>query len=95
MSTPIYDTIHDRLTKTFAPQAIEVINESHRHAGHARSDGGTHDGRGETHMRVCMTSAAFSAMSRIERHRAVHDALAEILDGGLHALVLELHAPGE
>jgi BolA protein len=74
-----------------APQRLEVINESHQHAGHQES----FDGTGETHMRVRIVSEKFSTMSRLERHRAVNALLKPELDAGLHALAVEASAPGE
>ena len=83
--------IEAELVARFAPERLEVIDESHRHAGH-----GEHfDGSGETHLRIRIVSAAFSGMSRLGRHRAVNDALRAELDAGLHALAIEAHAPGE
>ncbi|KEQ07162.1 MULTISPECIES: BolA family protein [Pseudorhizobium] len=74
-----------------APERLEVINESHQHAGHQES----FDGTGETHMRVRIVSEKFSKMSRLERHRAVNELLKPELEAGLHALAVEASAPGE
>ena len=79
-----------KLQQAFAPEALDVENESHHHAGHASSPG-----TGESHFRVKMVSQAFAGKSRVERHRMVNEALAEELAGGIHALALELRAPGE
>ncbi len=80
-------TIEAKLRAAFAPALLEVIDESHQHAGHS----GWREG-GETHFRVRMKAAAFGEMSRVARSRAVHAALAEELAGGVHALALELDA---
>ncbi|WP_340110253.1 BolA family protein [Pikeienuella sp. HZG-20] len=80
-------TIETKLKESFAPEALEVIDESENHRGHA----GWRDG-GETHFRVRMRAAAFDGMSRVERSRAVHAALAEELAGRVHALTLDLSA---
>ena len=74
-----------------APERLEVINESHQHAGHQES----FDGTGETHMRVRIVSEKFSKMSRLERHRAVNELLKPELEAGLHALAVEASAPCE
>ena len=79
------DEIHARLTETFAPEALEVVDESEKHRGH----GGWREG-GETHFRVAIKAAAFAPMSRIGRHRAVHAALGADLVGRIHALALEV-----
>ena len=78
------------LTQAFAPQGLEVEDDSGRHAGHAGARP-----RGETHFNVRMASAAFEGMSRVARSRAVNDALAGEFTDGLHALSLTLRAPSE
>lgn len=92
------ETIEARLTRAFRPERLFVINESHLHAGH-RNQHDDHetvfDGKGETHFRIRIVSPVFSGMSRIDRHRAVNRSLAEELEAGLHALVIEPAAPGE
>ena len=73
---PVADTIREKLTAAFAPVALDVVDESARHAGHGgavRDDGS----RGETHFHVRIVSAAFENVSRVERQRRVHAALAE------------------
>lgn len=94
----IQATIEDKLNKAFSPERLAVLNESHLHAGHHHVDGGHHatfDGSGETHFRIRIVAPAFAGMSRIDRHRAVNDALAAELKAGLHALAIEPAAPGE
>ncbi|MGE0500811.1 MAG: BolA family protein [Rhizobiaceae bacterium] len=91
-------SIETRLKAAFSPERLEVINESHLHAGHHHTDGGhedVFDGTGETHFRVRIVSRKFAAMGRVERHRAVNAALAAELAAGLHALAIEPAAPGE
>ncbi|GGL66952.1 BolA family protein [Wenxinia marina] len=80
--------IRGALESAFSPTELKVENESHRHAGHAGDDGS-----GESHWRVRMVADAFSPMSRIERHRAVHAALGPAIMGRIHALALDLGAP--
>ena len=79
------DLIRDRLAAAFAPRALEVVDESEAHRGHA----GFREG-GESHFRVAMRAEALGPMSRIERHRAVHAALGPEVIGRLHALSLDL-----
>lgn len=86
----VTEAIETKLTETFAPQSLEVIDESEQHRGH----GGYREG-GESHFRVRMTSAAFDGLSRVERQRAVNRALADELAGPVHALALELRAVGD
>jgi BolA protein len=94
----IQSSIEAKLKQAFSPERLAVVNESHLHAGHHHSESGHHgtfDGTGETHFRVRLISAAFTGMSRVERHRAVNEALAEELKAGVHALAIEPAAPGE
>lgn len=78
------DEITKRLTAAFAPRDLQVINESHKHAGHAGDDGS-----GESHFRVVIRADVFAAMNRVERHRAVHKALGD-LNTRIHALALDI-----
>jgi len=80
--------ITDKLVVAFRPLRLEVVNESHHHAGHASSPG-----TGESHFRVMLVSPSFTGKSRIERHRMVNAALADELEGGVHALAIKAYAP--
>lgn len=94
----IQATIEDKLTRAFAPERLEVVNESHLHAGHHHVESGHHavfDGSGETHFRIRIVAASFAGKGRLARHRAVNDLLAPELKAGLHALAIEPAAPGE
>jgi BolA family transcriptional regulator, general stress-responsive regulator len=87
-----------KLKRAFAPQRLEVVNESHLHAGHHHAESGHHatfDGAGETHFRIRIVSPMFVGLSRIERHRRVNELLAEELKSGVHALAIEPAAPDE
>jgi len=87
----IQETMERKLRETFRPERLEVINESHLHAGHKPH----FDGSGETHFRVRIVAPAFAGQSRIERHRALNALLADEIAAGVHALALEPAAPGE
>lgn len=82
--------IRDKLQHAFAPERLEIVNESHLHAGHHGSPG-----TGESHFRVLIVAAAFTGQSRIARHRLVNDTLAEELRDGVHALAIKAAAPGD
>ena len=84
------DLITNKLTKAFAPQSLDVVDESHRHVGHVG-----HRPGGETHFRVTIVSEAFRGKSRVERHRMINTTLAAELAGGVHALAIHAGAPGE
>jgi len=83
-------TMREKLQRTFQPTRLDVINESHLHAGHRTSPG-----TGESHFRVLMVSPLFAGKSRLQRHRLVNEALAAELKGKVHALALDLRAPDE
>lgn len=80
----------ETLTEALRPMSLEVVDESHHHAGH----GGWRP-EGETHFRVKVVSDAFAGMSRLERHRRVNDLAAAELKAGLHALAIEARTPEE
>ena len=80
----VRDEITQRLTEAFAPSLLEVVNESHRHAGHAGDDGS-----GESHFHVKIRAGIFGPMTRVERHRAVQRALGDI-NTRVHALALDI-----
>jgi BolA protein len=84
------DRIAATLRASFADAVVAVVDDSHRHAGHAGARP-----EGETHYSVRVVSPAFAGLSRVARSRAVHAALAGEFRQGLHALALELRAPGE
>ena len=84
------DRITRKLTDAFAPEHLEVIDESHQHVGHAG-----HRPGGETHFRVHIVAKAFQGKSRIERHRLINDALGTELRSGVHALAIHASVPGE
>lgn len=89
--TRLTDTITERLRLAFEPERLDVINESHLHAGHQPGM----DGSGESHLRIRIVAAFFAGMPRLARHRAITDLLKPELDRGLHALAIEPAAPGE
>ena len=86
----VREVIIEKLAKSFSPQRLEVVDDSHRHAGHAGARPG-----GETHFNVYIVSSVFDGKSRIERHRMINAALADELRGGVHALAISAAAPGE
>ncbi|MFF8799053.1 MULTISPECIES: BolA family protein [unclassified Methylobacterium] len=90
MTGTLKDWIAGRLGAELAPTALEVIDESHLHAGHsgARPEG-------ETHFRLDVVSAAFEGKSRVERHRLVNGLLDDAFKRGLHALAVRARTPGE
>ena len=76
-----------RLEAAFKPETLEIVDDSESHRGHS----GFQEG-GESHFSITLQSKAFADMSRIARHRAVHEALGPELVGRIHALELKLSA---
>jgi len=86
--------MREKLTSAFAPNEMDIVDESARHAGHAgatREDGS----RGETHFHIRLVSPAFEGLSRVERQRRVYAVLKDELAGPVHALSLAALAPSE
>lgn len=83
----VQDTIEAKLTAAFSPSRLDVLNESHLHAGHAGSPG-----TGESHFKVVITSSAFEGLSRVAVQRAVMKELKTELDGPVHALSIQASA---
>lgn len=79
-----------KLVAAFAPETIELVDDSARHRGHAGARPG-----GESHFRVTIVSLAFEGLSRVERQRAVYRALAVELKGPVHALNVSALTPAE
>ncbi len=79
-----------KLTQGLSPAALDIVDESDRHKGHA----GAREG-GETHYRIHIVSDSFAGKGRVERHRIVYALLADEFAAGVHALALKTLAPGE
>jgi BolA protein len=81
--------IRAALEAALAPVSLEVLDESHKHAGHA----GARDGRG--HFAVSITSEAFAGLAPLARHRRVYAALGDLMTTDIHALSIHARTPGE
>ena len=84
-------SISKKITSALSPTSLEIVNESHLHAGHQES----FDGSGETHLRIKVVSEVFEGMSRVNRHRAINELVLEEIEQGLHAIAIEAKAPSE
>ncbi len=91
----MHERIEARLTAGLEPQQLDVIDESHQHAGHAGNRPGHAPAGGETHYRVKIVSPKFEGLSRVARHRLVYALLEPEFAGRLHALAVDAKAPGE
>lgn len=89
-SSPVRDSIFQKLSLKFSPQELEVIDESEKHRGHAG-----HDPRGESHFQVRIIAESFRGKGRVERHRMVHETLANEIKERIHALSIKAFYPGE
>jgi BolA protein len=87
---PLAEIIAARLSENLTPSRLEVINDSHHHAGHMGDDG-----TGESHFTVIVESERFVGLNRVARQRLVNQALADLLSSRIHALVIRARAPGE
>jgi BolA protein len=86
----VAETIREKLETALKPVLLEVVDDSHRHKGHAG-----HRPGGETHFNVTVVSAVFNGRSRLERHRLVTAALAAEMGNPVHALALKTLTPEE
>jgi BolA protein len=89
MERPRVERIRAMLEAAFAPAQVAVEDDSARHAGHVGARGGA------GHFRVRIESQAFSGRARLERHRMVYEALAEMLPGEIHALNIDARSPDD
>ena len=82
------EQVRDALQAALEPEHLEVIDDSHLHAGHA----GAREGR---HFSLRIVSERFHGLSRVARHRLVYDSLHDLIPRGIHALAIDARAPGE
>ena len=83
------ERLSERLNQAFAPERLDVVDDSHRHAGHA----GAADGRG--HFTVLLVSSRFAGLGTLKRHRLVYEAVGDMMATDIHALSIQALAPGE
>ncbi len=83
---PLVLQLEEKMQKAFNPTSLEIINESHLHAGHQPG----FNGEGESHIRVRMVGEYFNGMSRVNIHREINQICAEEIDKGLHALAIDV-----
>jgi BolA family transcriptional regulator, general stress-responsive regulator len=88
MSQQRVSMIRERLTQAFAPQRLNIIDESHKHAGHAQAGGAGH-------FVVEIVADAFAGKNLIQRHRLVYDALGDAMNTEIHALSIKASSPAE
>jgi BolA protein len=86
---PRIEKLRSRLQDALAPEALDIIDETAKHAGHA----GAASGGG--HYILNIVAAAFEGKSPIQRHRLVFDAVGDMMHADIHALSIQAKAPGE
>jgi len=85
---PVAKEMEELLVAAFAPERLEIINDSARHRGHSGDDGS-----GESHFTVIIESMAFAGVSRVMRQRMVNNALGDIPGERVHALSIKASVP--
>ncbi len=83
----ILEQIRVRLADALAPVELEVLDEGHKHAGHANA------GKGHYHVRI--VSPAFAGSAPLKRHRMIYAALEGLMEQGIHALSIDARPPGD
>lgn len=83
------ERLQERIRAALAPEILEIVDESHHHAGHA----GAADGRG--HFAVLVVSEGFRGLPTVRRHRLVYQAVGDMMATDVHALSIQAFAPGE
>lgn len=84
----VEQTIRTKLESALSPTELEIIDQSHLHAGHAGAPEG-----GESHFKLRIVATAFEGKSRLARQRLVNDILKEELAGPVHALTMTTDVP--
>lgn len=88
MNTAVVGQLRMAIEQALAPDSLEIIDDSARHAGHAGARAGGH-------FRVTLVAEAFRGRSPLERHRLVYEAVASLMQSGVHALNIVARTPDE
>lgn len=87
MSTTTIDLLRERLA-VLHPVSLSIVDESHRHAGHAGAKEGGH-------YQVQIVATAFAGKNTVARHRLIYDAVGDLMRRGIHALSISALTPDE
>jgi BolA protein len=87
VSADTIELLRQRLA-VLQPDSIDIVDDSHRHAGHA----GARDGG---HYQLQIVAQAFAGKSTIARHRMIYDAAGDLMRGKIHALSIQAEVPGD
>lgn len=85
MTNPMVETIRERIQQGLGPVELEVLDEGHKHAGHA--------GAGKGHFHVRVVSVAFAGKLPLQRHRMVYATVEDLMNHGIHALSIDAAVP--
>lgn len=88
MSSARVEVIRQQLETAFAPLSLNIVDESHKHAGHASAKGGGH-------YIAHIVSEAFAGKSTLQRHRMVYEAMGDLMQSEVHALSIHAKTPNE
>ena len=88
MNTAVVGQLRMAIEQALAPRSLEIIDDSAQHAGHAGARSGGH-------FRVTLVAEAFRGRSPLERHRLVYEAVAPLMQSGVHALTIVARTPDE
>jgi BolA protein len=88
IEAPVGALLEQLLRQALDPQELLIQDDSHLHAGHAGAAGGGH-------FSVSVRSVKFVGLSRVQRHRLVYHAVFPLMQGRIHALAIDAHAPGD
>lgn len=86
---PNLEELRHRLLSRFPDARLNVLDDSHLHAGHAGAAGGA------GHFTVEIVSGEFTGLARVARHRLVYDAVADWMPHRIHALIVKAASPAE
>jgi BolA protein len=81
--------IEVKLRAALKPESLDLIDDSHKHAGHAGARGGA------GHFDLTIVSEKFSGVNTVGRHRLIYEALAEMMPSEIHALSIKAFSPEE
>ena len=84
-----FERIHALLAEALSPSVLELVDESHMHAGHAGA------ASGGSHYRLTIVAPAFAGLNLVRRHRLVYDSVHLMMQHEIHALAITTMTPEE
>uniref|UniRef100_A0A7S0YAG8 Bola-like protein n=1 Tax=Polytomella parva TaxID=51329 RepID=A0A7S0YAG8_9CHLO len=90
---PVASSIKKKIEQSLNPTFLKLVNDSHKHTSHYKSDAGSQVG--ESHFRLEVVSDIFKGLNGVKRHQLVYTLLNDEFKGGLHALSMKLYTVDE